>query len=77
MDMPKKTTISVEVFSDVVCPWCYIGWRRLESAVHQHQGVALDMRWRTFLLNPNMPPQGMDRKAYIQAQIRTNRHQFL
>ena len=69
MNIPKKTTISLEVFSDVVCPWCYIGWRRLENAVHQHQGVALDIRWRTFLLNPNMPPEGMDRKTYIQAKF--------
>ena len=69
MDMSKKTKISLEVFSDVVCPWCYIGWRRLESAVRQHQGVELDMRWRAFLLNPNMPPEGMERQAYIQAKF--------
>ena len=69
MDMSKKTKISLEVFSDVVCPWCYIGWRRLESAVRQHQGVVLDMRWRAFLLNPNMPPEGMERQAYIQAKF--------
>ena len=69
MNMSKKTKIFVEVFSDVVCPWCYIGWRRLESAVRQHQGVELDMRWRAFLLNPNMPPEGMERQAYIQAKF--------
>ena len=69
MNMSKKTKISLEVFSDVVCPWCYIGWRRLENAVRQHQGVELDMRWRAFLLNPNMPPEGMERQAYIQAKF--------
>ena len=64
-----KTSIRVDVFSDVVCPWCYIGWKRLEDAAHTHQGVSLDIHWRAFLLNPGMPVEGMDRQAYIQAKF--------
>jgi len=64
--MQTKTTISVDIFSDVICPWCMIGKKRLEVAVALHGGVTLNINWRAFLLNPNMSPEGMDRKTYIQ-----------
>ncbi|XDZ66945.1 DsbA family oxidoreductase [Alphaproteobacteria bacterium LSUCC0684] len=64
--MSMKTTISVDIFSDVICPWCMIGKKRLEDAALLHGGVTLKINWRAFLLNPNMPPEGMERKTYIQ-----------
>ncbi len=56
----------IDVFSDPICPWCYIGKRRLESALDQY-GRAGDttVRWRVFQLNPAMPPEGMARNAYL------------
>ncbi len=69
MDKITKTPIRVDVFSDIVCPWCYIGWKRLEDAARTHQKVSLDIHWRAFLLNPGMPAEGMDRQAYIQAKF--------
>jgi predicted DsbA family dithiol-disulfide isomerase len=55
----------VDVFSDVICPWCLVGRRRLERAVDllagRHQ---LDVTWKPFQLNPWMPAEGMDRAAY-------------
>ncbi len=56
----------IDVFSDPICPWCYIGKRRLESALDQF-GRAGDttVRWRVFQLNPAMPPEGMTRSAYL------------
>ncbi|MGB2097835.1 MAG: DsbA family protein, partial [Candidatus Puniceispirillales bacterium] len=66
---PHKTTIHVDIFSDIICPWCYIGWKRIATAAEMHQHVNLDISWRAFLLNPQMPEAGMDRQAYIQAKF--------
>ena len=63
------TVVAVDFFSDIVCPWCLIGKRRLEQAVDLHGGVVLDIRWRCFLLNPNMPEGGMDRGDYLAAKF--------
>ena len=55
--------LTVDVISDVICPWCYIGKRRLEKAI-----VALDgqvqVRWHPFQLNPTMPREGISRREY-------------
>jgi predicted DsbA family dithiol-disulfide isomerase len=61
--------IAVEVFSDVICPWCYIGKRRLESALRMVGDVGAEVRWLPFELNPQMPPQGMERRAYRAAKF--------
>jgi len=56
----------LDIFSDPVCPWCYIGKRRLERAL---DGIppehAPQIRWRAFMLNPDMPFDGMERNAYL------------
>lgn len=65
----NKTPVRVDIFSDVICPWCYIGWRRISEAANIHKNVILNIKWRAFLLNPTMPEQGMDRQAYIQAKF--------
>ncbi|MCE2517647.1 MAG: DsbA family oxidoreductase [Alphaproteobacteria bacterium] len=70
------TTIRLDIFSDVICPWCFIGKRRLEAAVGLYNSgrpdtnlITLDITWRGFLLNPAMQRSGMDRKAYINAKF--------
>ena len=65
------TPIQIDIFSDVICPWCYIGKRRLEIAAEMHGNVSLDIQWRAFLLNPAMRREGMDRQAYINAKFGT------
>ncbi len=56
----------VDVFSDPICPWCYIGKRRLERALaRDDRGSDVSLRWRAFQLNPNMPEAGMARDAYV------------
>ncbi len=57
-------TITIDITSDVVCPWCYIGKRRLEAAMRQSPGHTFAVRWRPYQLNPTMPAEGMDRRAY-------------
>ena len=54
---------TIDVISDVICPWCYAGKRRLEKAVAL-TGRDVRVRWRPFQLNPQMPRAGMNRKAY-------------
>ena len=65
------TPIRIDIFSDVICPWCYIGKRRLEIAAEMHGNVTLDINWRAFLLNPAMRREGMNRQAYINAKFGT------
>jgi predicted DsbA family dithiol-disulfide isomerase len=59
------TRITVDVVSDVVCPWCYVGQKRLEKAIAWQSGVEVDLRWRPYQLDPTIPPEGLDRKAYM------------
>lgn len=58
----------LDVYSDVVCPWCYVGKRRLERALTE-VGGAVRVTWRPFQLNPTMPKEGMDRTAYLEAKF--------
>jgi predicted DsbA family dithiol-disulfide isomerase len=62
--------LTVEVVSDVICPWCYIGKRRLEKALALLDGeVAAQIRWLPFQLNPDMPRQGVPRADYRRAKF--------
>ena len=57
----------IDVVSDVVCPWCYVGKRRLEAALKGDAGTLI--RWRPFQLDATIPPEGLDRKAYMRAKF--------
>lgn len=59
----------LEIFSDTVCPWCYIGKRRLERALRSRPQPGLTRRWRAFQLNPGLPASGMDRRQYVIAKF--------
>ena len=61
-------TTTIDVISDVICPWCYIGKRRLEKAVAL-AGGDVRVRWHPFQLNPQMPKEGMNRKEYRTAKF--------
>ncbi len=66
--MPK--TLLIEIASDVVCPWCYIGKRRLEKALESLQGeVEARIEWLPFQLNPDMPAGGIARADYRRAKF--------
>lgn len=58
--------LSVDIVSDVVCPWCYIGKRRLEAALAARGQPRLEIRWHPFQLNPHIPPGGVDRRTYLE-----------
>ncbi len=67
-------SVTVDVFSDVVCPWSFIGKRRLEQALtlfaaDSPEAELPDVRWRAFELNPDMPDEGEDRRTYYQRKF--------
>ncbi|MBZ0325420.1 MAG: DsbA family oxidoreductase [Alphaproteobacteria bacterium] len=59
----------IDIVSDVVCPWCFIGKRRLERALAMRPQPAVEIGWRPFALNPDVPPEGIDRRAYVAAKF--------
>lgn len=62
--------VKIEIYSDVICPWCYVGKRRLERALCQVGNVVkVDVTWRSFQLNPTMSTQGMDRTVYLETKF--------
>ena len=61
--------VLIEIYSDVVCPWCYVGKRRLERALVQLPAMPTQVAWRPFQLNPTMPADGMDRASYLEAKF--------
>ncbi|MBM3555432.1 MAG: DsbA family oxidoreductase [Alphaproteobacteria bacterium] len=59
----------IDVVSDTICPWCFIGKRRLEKALAQRPDLAVEVVWRPFQLNPDMPEEGMDRETYVRLKF--------
>lgn len=55
----------IEIYSDVVCPWCYIGKRRLDAALKTDAGQGVTLLWRPYPLHPNLPAAGLDREEYL------------
>jgi predicted DsbA family dithiol-disulfide isomerase len=76
-DQPAASAASdelvIDIVSDVVCPWCYIGKRKLEAAIAdlraREPGLAVIRRWHPFQLNPDLPAQGIARSAYLEAKF--------
>jgi len=68
-----RDAVVIDVVSDVVCPWCYIGKRKLEAALgelrRQDAAAEPSVRWHPFQLNPDLPPQGIPRKTYLHAKF--------
>jgi predicted DsbA family dithiol-disulfide isomerase len=61
--------ITLDIISDPICPWCYIGKARLDQAIAETGIDPFDVSWRIFQLNPTMPPDGMDRREYLEAKF--------
>jgi predicted DsbA family dithiol-disulfide isomerase len=64
-----RAAVHVDVISDVVCPWCYIGKRRLESAIALTPDVDVDVNWRPYFLNDWIPRDGIDRQTYLETKF--------
>ena len=68
-DTSAPAPLHIDVVSDVVCPWCYIGKRRLEGALALSPDVRVDINWRPYFLNPWIPREGIDRQTYLETKF--------
>lgn len=73
---PSNSPLHIDIVSDVVCPWCYIGKRHLEAALREWRGksdvnaqTAVSIRWHPFQLNPDLLSEGVDRKSYLEEKF--------
>ncbi|MBV7393319.1 DsbA family oxidoreductase [Mameliella sediminis] len=61
--------IQLDIFSDPICPWCYIGKAYLDRALEANPDHPFQIRWLPFMLNPDMPAAGMDRREYLETKF--------
>ena len=59
----------IDIVFDTVCPWCFVGKRRFDRALKQRPHLKPEVRYRSFLLNPDLPPQGVDRREYLERKF--------
>ena len=63
------SALPIDMVSDVVCPWCFIGKRRLEKAIAMRPDIPVAVRWRPFFLNPWVPREGISREEYLTTKF--------
>ncbi|MEZ5839528.1 MAG: DsbA family oxidoreductase [Hyphomicrobiales bacterium] len=68
--MSERPRITVDIVSDVMCPWCYVGKRRFAKALSALPDLDVDVNWRPFQLDPTLPPEGIDRRDYLERKFR-------
>ena len=61
--------IRLDIFSDPVCPWCYVGKSNLDRALAENPDHPFQIQWHPFQLNPEMPPEGVDKRAYLEEKF--------
>ncbi len=64
--------MQIDVVSDTICPWCFIGKRRLMRALYERPDIEFDLRWRAYRLDPTIPAEGIDRREYLRAKFGDN-----
>jgi predicted DsbA family dithiol-disulfide isomerase len=66
---PPVPPLTVDVWSDTVCPWCWLGKRRFEAALRERPDLEVVVRWHPYELNPELPSGGADRREYLQRKF--------
>jgi len=64
-----NTSIKIDIVSDVACPWCYVGKKRLEQALSKWKGTTVTTEWHPFQLDPSMPAEGKTRDEYLTSKF--------
>ncbi|MGB7260121.1 MAG: DsbA family oxidoreductase [Pseudolabrys sp.] len=67
--MPQTHPVRVDIVSDVVCPWCFIGKRRLEKAIALNPEIPVELHWRPYFLNDWIPREGISREEYLTTKF--------
>jgi predicted DsbA family dithiol-disulfide isomerase len=62
---PPQPRLDIDIAFDLICPWCYLGVRRLRRALRARPDIIPELLWRPFLLNPDIPPNGVSRAEFI------------
>lgn len=65
----QNEIIKIDIVSDVACPWCYVGKKRLEKAIEAWDGIPVEIEWHPFQLDPNIPSEGLDRDTYLMQKF--------
>src|ERR1044071_10390318 len=68
-DMPDQKPLRIDVVSDIVCPWCFIGKARLEKALALQPGVPVEVHYRPYFLNDWIPRDGISREEYLTTKF--------
>jgi predicted DsbA family dithiol-disulfide isomerase len=66
-------TLEIDVVSDIICPWCFLGKRRLDKAIASIDDIKVEVNWRPFLLDPTIPKEGMSRRQYMENKFGAER----
>ena len=67
--MPNRQPVRIDVVSDVVCPWCFIGKHRLEKAIELTPDIPVEVHWRPYFLNDWIPREGISREQYLTTKF--------
>lgn len=62
---PPQPRLDIDIAFDLICPWCYLGVRRLRRALRARPDIIPELLWRPFLLNPDIPPNGVSREEFV------------
>jgi predicted DsbA family dithiol-disulfide isomerase len=73
-DTPNPTALRIDIVSDVVCPWCIVGYKQLEQAMAE-TGIAADIYWHPFELNPHMAEEGENLREHLAAKYGTSKEE--
>ena len=65
----RRPWVKLDILSDPICPWCYIGKANLDAAIADHPDHPFTVEWHPFQLNPDMPSGGMDRREYLETKF--------
>ncbi|WP_341305232.1 DsbA family oxidoreductase [Pseudomonas sp. TMP25] len=74
MTIPSSTKLHIDIVSDVVCPWCIVGYRQLEKAL-QASGTDYELHWQPFELNPDMAPEGQNLREHLSEKYGATKEQ--
>ncbi|NJO36625.1 MAG: DsbA family oxidoreductase [Rhizobiales bacterium] len=69
IQIDDQRIVTVEMIADLACPWCYLGLVRLNKARAMRPALHVELRWWPYLLNPQLPRDGMDRRTYLRAKF--------
>lgn len=66
--MSAPRAVRIDIFADLICPWCYVGWAALKAGARTHPDIRCGVQWRNYLLHPDTPSGGYDRKAFFKGR---------